>query len=371
MARRLSNPSRREFLTTLTGTGAAMLLAPNWLSAAEVDPRVAQIVARTIAIDMHSHVQLPLSLNPADAELDPLIDLAGEMKRAGLSAICQTYNLDRIVSTRPGDYYKLYLQSLDREDRLLARNHMRRALNLKDLQTAHAQRQPVIVQSVEGAQFIEGHLERIEEAYKRGLRHLQIVHEQDDAVKPLGDVYTAPAHLGGLTPFGAEVIKECNRLGIVVDMAHGTYETIHAALKVATQPLLISHTALVADDVAKNPGDMPRRLVTKEHAREVADAGGVIGVWWRLTYTVADYVQAIKAMVDAVGIDHVGIGTDTDLTASYSLPYTNQIWPDENGGFFPAVAAEMLKQGFKTEEISSIAGGNFCRIFGKVTAGHN
>jgi membrane dipeptidase len=65
-------------------------------------------------------------------------------------------------------------------------------------------------------------------------------------------------------------------------------------------------------------------------------------------------------MVDAVGVDHVGIGTgtDTDLTAYYVLPYTNKIWPDENSGFFYAVAGEMLKQGFTPDEIGKIGGGD-------------
>ena len=371
MARHQSDPSRREFLTALAGTLGAMLLGPHQLRSAEVDPRATQLVSRTIAIDMHSHVQIRFVKDPADAKPDSDIDLAGEMKRSGLSAICQTYNVDAVVTQEPGEYYRYYLQSLAFEDRLLSRNHMHRALNLKDLQTAHEQRQPIIVQSAEGAQFIEGRLERIEEAYKRGLRHLQIVHEQDDRVSPLGDVYTAASHLGGLTPFGAQVIKECNRLGIVVDLAHGTYETVTGALKVATQPSIISHTGMSSEAGKRNTSaDMQRRLITKEHAREVADAGGVIGVWWRLVYTTKEYVAAIRDMVDAVGVDHVGIGTDTDLTASYVLPYTNKIWPDENGGFFYTVTSEMLKQGFTPDEIGTIVGGNFCRVFAKVTTGH-
>lgn len=124
---------------------------------------------------------------------------------------------------------------------------MRRAVNLKDLETAHKQRQPVVIQSAEGAQFIEGRLERIEEAYQRGLRNLQLVHERDDLVSPLGDVYTAAAHLGGLTPFGAQVMRECNRMGIVVDLTHATYDTVRGALKVATQPVLYSHAALLPE----------------------------------------------------------------------------------------------------------------------------
>ena len=378
MERDPSNSSRRQFLTTLAATGGAILLSPLTSRSARptgVDPGIAQIASqiasRTIAVDMHSHVQIPYEKNPEDARLDPDIDLLGEMKRSGFSAICQTYALDTAGNAETHEYYKYYLQALAFEDRLLKRNHMRRALSFKDLQVAHDQRQPVIIQSVEGAQFIEGRLERVEEAYKRGLRHLQLVHEQDDMVSPLGDVYTAPSHLGGLTSFGARVIKECNRLGIVVDLAHGTSETVMGALKAATQPFIISHTGAIGEAGNGNAtADMQRRLIGKEIAREVADASCVIGVWWRLVYTTKEYVTAIRKMVDLVGVDHVGIGSDTDLTASYVLPYTNKIWPDENGGFFYAVAGEMLKQGFTPEEVGKIGGGNFSRVFDKATASH-
>jgi membrane dipeptidase len=166
------------------------------------------------------------------------------------------------------------------------------------------------------------------------------------------------------------VVKECNRLGIVVDLAHGTYETVMGALKVATQPLIVSHSGMSSEAGKRNTSaDMQRRLITKEQAREVANAGGVIGVWWRLVGTMQGYVAAIRNMADALGVEHVGIGTDTDLMASNLLPYTNKIWPDQNGGFFYAVAGEMLKQGFTPDEIGKIGGGNFCRIFAKVTAG--
>jgi membrane dipeptidase len=60
--------------------------------------------------------------------------------------------------------------------------------------------------------FIEGSLDRLEEVYKRGLRHLRLLHEKDDIVSPLGDTNTGNPHLGGLTAFGADVVKERNRL---------------------------------------------------------------------------------------------------------------------------------------------------------------
>jgi membrane dipeptidase len=71
--------------------------------------------------------------------------------------------------------------------------------------------------------------DRVEEVYKRGVRHLQLLHQQDDLVSPLGDVITSSAHLGDLTVFGAKVVKECNRLGILVDLAHASPETVLGA----------------------------------------------------------------------------------------------------------------------------------------------
>jgi len=191
-------------------------------------------------------------------------------------------------------------------------------------------------------------------------------------VSPLGDVITAPAHLGGLTAFGAEVVKECNRLGILVDLAHATAETVLGALKVAAQPLIVSHTGLDTR-LGANPrmAEMIKpHLISKERAKVVADAGGVVGVWTKLADSPKQFVENIKAMVDAIGIDHVGIGTDSDLLSSHAGQGTNKSWPGLAGGFFPAVVGEMLLQGFTPEEIGKAGGGNYCRVFGKATAGH-
>ena len=98
-----------------------------------------------------------------------------------------------------------------------------------------------MIQSVEGGHFLEGHIERLVEAYKRGLRHLGLLHD-NDAYVPLGDVYTNPVRWGGLSSFGADIVKECNRLGVLVDLTHASNEAVKAALKVAAKPVIISHT---------------------------------------------------------------------------------------------------------------------------------
>ena len=365
------------------GAGGAVLRAPVWLHAADdaVDPRMAQVMSQTIAIDMHNHVypegtEPNLGRGPQGStpqrQSGPEPLLADELRRSGLTAVCASFVLDFAPNHKPGDAAENLLRWLKAVDVQLEKGHIRRALNLKDLQAAHDQGRPTIVQTVEGAMFIEGDLGRVEEVYGRGLRHLQLLHERDDMVSPLGDTNTAPAHLGGLTAFGAEVVRECNRLGIVVDLAHASHETVLGAMKVATQPLLVSHTNLDTW-TGRNPRMaemMKPRLINKEHAKVVADAGGVIGVWTHLAGSLEEFVESIKAMVDAVGVDHVGIGTDTDLLSSRVGQGTNEAWPGLGSPFFAALIGEMLRQGFSPGEAAKVGGGNYCRVFGKATANH-
>jgi membrane dipeptidase len=367
-----ANHTRRGFLTAAVGANVAGLLAPAWLRAQTntEDPRVAEVLAGTIGIDLHNHVT-PSGARPEQGPKEQQkpqtnLDLADEVKRSGFTAVCAAFRLDFNAS----DPYAVFLRGLTAIDGLLAKDRLTRASNLKDLQTAHDKGQPALIQSIEGAHFLEGHLERVEEVYKRGLRHLQLLHDKGDKVEPLGDIYTEPPRLGGLTAFGKSVVKECNRLGIVVDLAHASHETVLGALKVSTQPVIVSHTSLDTQ-TGKNPRMakmMAPRLISKDHARVVADAGGVIGVWTKLSDSMGEYVSGIKALVDAIGIDHVGIGTDSDILSARAGQSTNAAWPGLSDGFFKAAVAEMLGQGFTPAEIGKVGGGNFCRVFDKVTS---
>lgn len=301
----------------------------------------------------------------------PELSLASETKQSGFAAVCASFVLDFAATKEPGDARQNLLRWFTAIDRQLAAEKMQRALTLNDLTAAHAQGKPTIVQTVEGAQFLEGKLERVEEVYRRGLRHLQLLHMSDDLVAPLGDTNTEPPKYGGLTVFGAQVVKECNRLGIVVDMAHASHETVLGALKVSTQPLVISHTNLDtwAGSNPRMAEMMKPRLISKEHARVVAEAGGIVGVWTHLTSSPEEFVKSVGLMVDAIGVDHVGIGTDTDLLSKRAGAGTNQAWTGVTEGFLPVVISEMLQQGFAEDAITKIAGGNYCRVFGAVTGG--
>lgn len=396
--------NRRSFLFTMGGAGAALMLNPllSW-AATDPDPRIAAIVARTFGIDTHNHIDVPLIKSELPG---PKVDLIGEMKKSGLSAICMTFAVDYQKLINPGDAYERFLNGLTAMDEILKANDMKRALNYSDLQLAHKAKKPIVIQSVEGGHFLEGKIDRLQVAYDRGLRHLGLLHDNDASV-PLGDIFTKTPQWDGLTSFGAETIRECERLGILVDLSHCDDNTVNGALKVAKKPILVSHTGLNTrlgnnEFMSKM---MTPRLIKKEQAKIVADNGGVIGVWTHLADSPTEFAENIKAMVDVVGIDHVCIGTDTKLTPAYRSPNdkgwgqegnkkpqgqdgppkkeneqkgpggnkkqggegTNNAWGIEKQGFYYTVVESLLTAGYKEEEIAKIGGGNYCRIFDVAT----
>ncbi len=329
--------SMRSFISAISGTGAMIILNPLWSIADDKeDPGVAAIVAQTIGIDTHNHMDVPFKAEDFNAQN---YDLIGELKKSGLSAMCMTFCVDRPDLTKDGEAFERFILSLDEMDEMLKINNLKRALNLPDLQKAHKEKKPIVIQSVEGGHFIEGKLERIEVAYKRGLRHLGLLHDNQSSV-PLGDIYTNPPKFGGLTEIGKNVVKECNRLGILVDLAHCSNDAINDALKVSTKRMIISHTGLNSQ-LGKNEKMakmMMPRLISKEQAKLFAGEGGVIGIWTHLADTPIEFAQNIRAMVDVVGIEHVCIGTDTKMTTPKNAnerfgKNTNQSWDNSKDGF--------------------------------------
>jgi membrane dipeptidase len=149
-----TNWSRRKFLaaTPIGGVETALMFHPlaTW-AMDDKDPRVAKIVADTMGIDTDDHVDVPL----LSAELPgPWIDLAGEMKRSGLSAMCMTFAVDYQRLPNPDDGHERFLNGLTAVDQQLQLNGMKRALNLGDLWDAHKKHQPIVIQSVEGGHFL-------------------------------------------------------------------------------------------------------------------------------------------------------------------------------------------------------------------------
>jgi len=248
---------------------------------------------------------------------------------------------------QPEEAYADYRRQLD-ELKTLVKNHaLARGLSPADVYAAQHHRQTAAIFAVEGGDFIEDKLERVHEAFRDGVRAITIVHYH---VNQIGDIQTeAPVH-AGLTAFGKSVVREMNRTGIIVDLAHSTFAVSKDVLDVSTKPVMISHTNLATPTV-NHP-----RLISTEHAKLVAAAGGIVGSWPSGIghKTFADYIDSIQRLVDTVGIEHVAIGTDMD--ANFKPVFRSyRDWS--------LIPAALLARGMHETEVANIMGENFLRVF--------
>ena len=315
------------------------------------------VLRKSISVDVHTHG----GKTGITSQAPPSADLAMGMKAGGLAVACLADVPDgpllgrdaagvlRALSTaEPGQLNKYHLGRLDWVDEMVALHGLKRALTAADLEAAHAAGQPAIVSDIEGLDFLEGKLERLEQAHQRGVRHVQLVHYTPNDI---GDFQTGIVTHHGLTSYGAEVIQTCHRLGFVCDVAHATEDMVKAAVKVATKPLLLSHTAL-SGSPAMGPTPLTGRQISRDHARMIAETGGAVGIW-HFFPNLDKYVDGLKEMVEVVGVDHVCIGTDQQVTPGSLQDYSKWV----------QLISAMLRGGFAAEDAGKIAGGNYMRIF--------
>lgn len=197
----------------------------------------------------------------------------------------------------------------------------------------------------------------------------------------------------GLTDFGKKLIKEMNRLGMLVDISHCSKRTALEAIKESEQPVVFSHANV------KSLCDSPRNR-TDEEIRLLAEKGGVIGLtpWGPLCYrkdygqqpTLNDYLDHVEYVINLVGIDHVGFGGDNTLddnedrggTAVQSALYPEVVADyDERIGTHPSVRhakdfkgpkeihnviGGLKNRGYSPHEINKFLGGNFSRVIQQV-----
>lgn len=359
--------TRREWMwSTLLTTAAAIVAGcagarPETPAAATAEmpyPAAAKLLREHVSVDVHTHAG-PNGVTSRTAA--PSDDLARSMRAGRIAVLCLADVPDGPILGRdasnvlralrepePGFLYQYHLQRLGWVDELCAKHGIRRVLTTADVKAAHAAGAPAIIMDIEGLDFLERKLERLEESYQRGVRTMQLVHYTPNDI---GDFQTGAVTHSGLTPFGADVIRACNRLGVVVDVAHATADTVKQAVKATDRPLLLSHTALRG---SKAQGETPlvERQITPDHARAIAETGGSVGIW-HFFATPERYVEGLKEMADVVGVDHVSIGTDASSSTGLYPSYDN----------FTALVDAMLRGGFTPADTAKIVGGNYLRIF--------
>ena len=232
---------------------------------------------------------------------------------------------------------------------------------------------------LEGGSMIGSSMANLRNAYARGVRYMTLTHWKTTR---WADAATDDPRHDGLTAFGREVVREMNRLGMLVDISHVAPSTMRVALDVSEAPVIFSHSgALAVCDHPRNvPDDVLARMPVnggvvmavflgqfvsqayRDHAARAEEAVGMDRAarhaWLAANpgppiplTAVADHIDRLR---DIAGIDHVGIGSDFDGGEPLPEGLTDV-------GGFPALLGELLRRGYSDADVRAIAGGNLLR----------
>ncbi|PZR52164.1 membrane dipeptidase [Xylanimonas oleitrophica] len=271
------------------------------------------------------------------------------------------------------------------------------ALTADDVEAAWAGGRVASLMGAEGGQSIDSSLGVLRMLYALGVRYMTLTHNHDN---PWADSATdARSAHGGLSRFGGEVVREMNRLGMLVDLSHVSQGTMHAALDVTEAPVIFSHSsARAVCDVPRNvPDDVLTRLagnggvcmvtfvpsfVTPEvaawraGAAEAARARGIdpasyaafarFSAQWREEHpvpptTLDDVVAHVEHVRDVAGVEHVGLGGDYDGADGFAPELA-----DVSG--YPALLAALAERGWSDEDLGRLTSGNVLRVLREAEA---
>lgn len=321
---------------------------------------------RPLRVDLHAH---PSRFHRADVPRISDDEIARYLDR-GMDAVVATISTDtpyrggyvlrdgtRIESgnrrPEPGEPWAYTLDRFERLTRTVAEANAVFVRTPAEARRAREDGALALLPALEGADSLEGDIERLRELHAMGLALLQLVHFRPNG---LGHIQTWPYTPGGLTEFGREVVRESNRLGIVLDLAHANPETIRDTLALSTAPVVFSHTGSFA------LREHDRHLRDPE-IRAIAEAGGVIGIWPNagLVPTVADLARHVRRVTDLGGIGSAGIGSDLRGMSAYSEGFGDE-------ANFEAIAEALAEAGFAGAEVDAVLGGNFERVWTAATA---
>lgn len=266
------------------------------------------------------------------------------------------------------------------------------ALNADDIERIRGEGKIASLIGVEGGHAIENSLSVLRQLYSEGARYMTLTHSEslDWADSCTGDVIS-----DGLSPFGEEVVREMNRLGMLVDLSHVSPDCMRDALRVTRSPVVFSHSSAraiadhprnVPDDVleltAKNggvvminfysyfvhPDLVPYRLerskVSDELEEKFPDDDEKVKAElrrWELknrpdvVCDVHDVVDHIEHVIQVAGIDHVGIGADFDGVDALPMQL-------EDVAAYPVLTQVMLDRGYDEDAIRQVLGGNLMRV---------
>ena len=223
--------------------------------------------------------------------------------------------------------------------------------------------------------------------YRVGARYMTLTHSKGLL---WADSATDDQRVGGLSEFGKEVVREMNRLGMLVDLSHVSVDTMHDALDVTQAPVIFSHSSAYAKTAHK-------RNVPDDVLLRVKENGGIVMVTFFHTYvneevriawataledieaitdnveerrallnarrsrlprpTLSDVADHIDHIRQAIGVEYIGLGGDYDGMPPGPIGL-------EDVSTYPALLVELLRRGYSEKDIAAIAGANFLRVMG-------
>ena len=265
------------------------------------------------------------------------------------------------------------------------------AFNSVDVERIRKARKIASLIGVEGGHSIENSLGKLKELYTRGARYMTLTHSD---TLDWADAATDQSQSDGLSPFGEEVVREMNRMGMLVDLSHVSTATMSDALRITKAPIIFSHSSAqsiadhprnVPDDIlvrvkengglvminffsgfvvpesAKNLKDMfgARRAIEKEFGSDTDASKNAIRKWKAnhptIPGNISIVIEHIDHIVKTAGIDHVGLGGDFDGVDM--LPKGL-----EDVSKYPWITELLLRKGYSEADIHKVMSGNMMRV---------
>lgn len=387
-------------------SGAGAVAAPASLPP-ELVERAREILRRVPLVDGHNDTPWQLrqradnhlariDLAASTAELDPPMHTdIPRLRQGGVGA--QFWSVYIPVSMAGDGATATVLQQIDVVHRLAERypETFEVAYGPEDIRRIFADGKIASLIGIEGGHAIEGSLAVLRQLYGVGARYMTLTHSADTE---WADSSTDAPQYDGLSPFGREVVREMNRLGMLVDLSHVSAEAMHAALDATEAPVIFSHSSAraltghprnVPDDVLRrlpeNGGlvmvtfvepfvseatrewfaehDAAKARLESLHPGEPEAVEQGVEMWEeenpRPRATLAQVADHIDHVHEVAGIDHIGIGSDFDGISQGPIGL-------EDVSTYPLLLAELLRRGYSEDDVAKIAGLNLLRVFDQV-----